>query len=498
MPNRIRFNIALKVNIAVSVLMVTTAFILGYNCITSQIRTVEEELKIRGQSLVKNLSYNCELGVLANDKDSLNNMLQGIIKEKDVIYAAILNDDEMVIAEAGIAGDTDSIYEFDSPVVTKVIPQSLGLEGMAIVPRGDLPEEIIGKARLQISLQNLYNTIRLIQTKTIFLTIALILLALIITVVLTRLIIGPLFSLVEATHKVANGDLSYKVKMYSNDELGDLALSFNEMTENLKTAYGKLEKRTQELELTNKELKEAQYKLVQSSKMAAIGQLGAGVAHELNNPLGGILGYAQYTLQKVKKPDFTQDDFKTCKTYLEYIERESLRCKTIVENLLKFSRGPKKEMEDVDFNRVISETMPLTGHDLRSHRIEIVEEYDDNLPVIKGNFNKLQQVIVNMMINAKHAMPDGGKLFLRTKTKKEGDKDKGVIVEIEDTGKGISAENLSKLFEPFFTTKQESKGTGLGLSVSYEIIQDHGGEITVNSEVNKGTKFTITLPIKND
>jgi len=288
------------------------------------------------------------------------------------------------------------------------------------------------------------------------------------------------------------------VKLHSNDEIGDLTLSFNEMTENLKTAYEKLEKRTQELELTNKELKDTQYKLVQSSKMAAIGQLGAGVAHELNNPLGGILGYAQYTLQKVRKPGFTQDDFKTCQTYIEYIERESLRCKTIVENLLKFSRGPKKEMEDVDLNQVIKDTMPLTGHELRSHRIEIIENYDPELPKIKGNFNKLQQVIVNMMINAGHAIPEGGKLYMTTKTKKsEGGAALAAVVTIEDTGHGISPENMKKLFEPFFTTKIDSKGTGLGLAVSYEIIQEHGGEVGVESQVGKGTKFTLTIPLKN-
>jgi signal transduction histidine kinase len=267
------------------------------------------------------------------------------------------------------------------------------------------------------------------------------------------------------------------------------------MTDKLRATYEKLEKRTQELELTNKELKDAQFRLVQSTKMAAIGQLGAGVAHELNNPLAGILGYAQYTLQKVKKPEFSPEDFRACQTYLEYIEREALRSKTIVENLLKFSRGPKGEMEDVDLNKVIRDTMPLTGHGLRTRKINIIENYDPDLPAVRGNFNKLQQVMVNMIINAEQAMPEDGQLKLSTKTKKDSSgKPNAVIVEMEDTGCGIPPEHLSRLFEPFFTTKQDAKGTGLGLTVSYEIIQEHRGEIEVQSQVGKGTKFTITIP----
>jgi two-component system NtrC family sensor kinase len=155
-------------------------------------------------------------------------------------------------------------------------------------------------------------------------------------------------------------------------------------------------------------------------------------------------------------------------------------------------------MEDVDLNQVIKDTMPLTGHELRSHRIEIIENYDPELPKIKGNFNKLQQVIVNMMINAGHAIPEGGKLYMTTKTKKsEGGAALAAVVTIEDTGHGISPENMKKLFEPFFTTKIDSKGTGLGLAVSYEIIQEHGGEVGVESQVGKGTKFTLTIPLKN-
>lgn len=500
MFKKTRLSIALKINAAILALICLTVLVLSRVFINAQVNTVKAELKSRGVTLTNNLAYNSELGVLAKDADSLYKLLKVLTFEKDVVYGSISDSNGNIISETGSRHKTDdtSIDVFTSQIKTKVIPESLGKEGVAIFFQQDLPEEVIGEAYVELSLDNLYKTIVDIRHKTLLLTVILIVLAFILTLFVTRLIIGPLLGLVEATKRVSSGELDYKVKVYSNDEIGDLALSFNEMTENLKNTYEKLEKRTKELEVVNKNLQEAQYQLVQSTKMAAIGQLGAGVAHELNNPLGGVLGYAQYVMQKVRKPGFTADDFSTCTTYLGHIEREALRCKTIVENLLKFSRGPKKEMEDVEINRVIKETMPLTSHGLRSHKINIVESYSPDLPVVNGNFNKLQQVMVNMIINAEQAMPEGGQLTIATRAKRgEGNKPSAVIIEMEDTGCGIAPENISRLFEPFFTTKQNSKGTGLGLTVSYEIIQEHGGDISVDSQVNRGTKFTITIPSKN-
>lgn len=495
MAKGFRFSITLKANLATLILVSLTAVIFSRVFINSQINMVQDELKSRGEVLARNLAYNSELGVLANDKDNLDKLLMGLAKEKDVAYVSIADSQGNILAETGRREGKGSVYSFSNPVKTKVIPESLGPEGLAIAPAENLPEQTIGAVNLDISLEGLYRTIQGIRQKTALLTLVLIVIGFILTLLATRIIIGPLLGLAEATRKVSAGDLTSQIEKYSNDEIGDLALSFNEMTKNLKATYEKLEKRTKELEEANKELKEAQYKLVQTTKMAAIGQLGAGVAHELNNPLGGVLGYAQFTLQKVRKPGFTPEDFSTCQTYLEYIEREALRCKTIVENLLKFSRGPKKDLEDVDLNKVIKDTMSLTGYELRKNKINIIENYDPALPLIKGNFNKLQQVVVNLMLNAGQAMPDGGQLTMITKTKTDADKKPvAVILEVGDTGCGIAPEHLPRMFEPFFTTKQSAKGTGLGLAVSYEIIQEHRGEIEVKSEVNKGTKFIITLP----
>ncbi len=531
MPKFFKFNISLKFIIYISLLYVFTSIIFSLFFINSEINIVKKELYARAESLVKNLAYNSELGVIANDKEQLDNLINGLFPEKTkqqdkaediakITYAAIYDDQGKLLSEIGKSiaeasidvvdatlilkrymfrgmkngKETSQIFTF--PIITEVIPTISGPEGVGFTQQKDLPKKTIGIARLDISLENLYDNILSIKREVSIITLLVLLISIVLTVIIVGVNIGPLRYLVEGTNRVSKGDLTYQVKVKSNDEIGELANSFNEMTKNLKIAYGRLEARSQELEKINKELKDIQYKLVQSSKMAAIGQLGAGVAHELNNPLGGILGYAQYTLHKIRRQNFSPEDFKSCQGYIECIEKEGLRCKTIVENLLKFSRGPKREFEKIDFNRVIKETMPLTGHELKTHKIRIIENYDNNLAFINGNFNKLQQVIVNLMLNAKQAMPEGGELKITTDNVKD---QIGNItharVEVADTGCGIKEENLNHLFEPFFTTKQESKGTGLGLAVSYDIIQEHAGDIDVKTKVGEGTTFTIKIPV---
>ena len=240
-----------------------------------------------------------------------------------------------------------------------------------------------------------------------------------------------------------------------------------------------------------KELKDAQSQLFQSAKMSAVGQLGAGVAHELNNPMGGILGYSQFILEKLKKPEFGPEDFKSCSRYIESIERESERCKKIVENLLKFSRRPVSvKPEPLDIGKAIEETLSITSHQLKIKNIKITTDIKPDLFKVTGVTNQLQQIFTNLILNAQQAMPEGGELKITAENISPGQ----VKMEFTDTGCGIPEEVLSRIFEPFFTTKEVGKGTGLGLSVVYQIIQDHKGTIDVNSQAGKGTTFTIVLP----
>lgn len=313
---------------------------------------------------------------------------------------------------------------------------------------------------------------------------------LIILFFITSTIIDPLRGMVFATNKIAQGDLNHKVEIKYRDEIGKLARSFNQMTENLKKAnekliqWGKtLEKRVEE---RTKELREMQDSLIQSEKLASLGKMAAGVAHEINNPLTSILINTHLMLEKVEEKHAFYEN-------LSLIADETSRCTNIVKGLLEFSRQelPQKAFSDV--NDIINRTLNLLKNQVSFYNISIIKELGLNLPQIELDKNKIEQVFWNLMFNASEAMPDGGKLTIISKFSQNK---KYIEVIFMDTGVGIPKENINKLYDPFFTTK--SSGTGLGLAVSYGIIKQHLGKIEVESEQGKGSTFTVSLPLSKN
>jgi signal transduction histidine kinase len=221
---------------------------------------------------------------------------------------------------------------------------------------------------------------------------------------------------------------------------------------------------------------------VQREKLSSIGLLAAGVAHEVNTPLAGISSYTQMLLQQI-----TEADPK--RKLLEKIHTQTLRASGIVNNLLNFSRTGDTQFRDVDINRVLDDTLQLLEPQLRSSKLEIVRHYGEELPAAYGNASKLQQVFMNLALNARDAMPAGGRLTITTRVV-----DTSLVVDFRDTGIGIAPEHIARIYDPFFTTKEVGQGTGLGLALSYGIIQEHGGRIFVESRPNEGAHFTIKLP----
>ena len=258
----------------------------------------------------------------------------------------------------------------------------------------------------------------------------------------------------------------------------------------------------QDLEQSLVKLKETQTQIVQAGKMAAVGQLAAGVAHELNNPIVGILGYAQFALEKMRKknPDeVRKQDFDKYTTYLGYIESESQRCKDIINNLLNFSRANTVEMTTLDVGEVLEKTFSFTERQLNMHNVKLERRLDVELPHVRGNQTQLQQVFTNIIINARKAMPEGGRLIVETGLRGvTDDPDARIEVCLTDTGCGIPGDVQSKVFDPFFTTRRVGEGTGLGLSLSHGIIRNHGGELSVESTVGKGATFTVALPVHHE
>ena len=229
------------------------------------------------------------------------------------------------------------------------------------------------------------------------------------------------------------------------------------------------------------ELRETQEQLIQSAKLAAIGELASNIAHEINNPLTSIIGFAE-----LSKED---DDIESIRKSLDIIEKESLRARDIVKQLLGFARKKPLHLTEVNINAVVQEVVAFSSSQARMGKVKVTEEYSD-IPMTTGDVDQLKQVFLNIITNGIHAMPDGGDFAIRTFSHGEY-----ILVSFSDNGHGISSEVMNRIFEPFFSTKKE-QGTGLGLSISYRIIQDHGGRIDVESEPGKGTTFTVRLPQK--
>ena len=304
----------------------------------------------------------------------------------------------------------------------------------------------------------------------------------------TTRIVQPLHEMVVATREIAKGDLSHKVEVNSRDEIGTLADSFNRMTEDLRQANEKLMDwgRTLErkVEERTQELRQVQSHLIQSEKLASIGKLAAGIAHEINNPLGGVLIYSHLLLEDTPPSHPHHENLKK-------IVKETTRCKDIVKGILDFARPKEPHRTQTDIHDLLDRCLAFTEQQALFQNIRVERAYAPDLPWIIADGGQLQQVFMNIIFNAAEAMAGNGLLTLRTSLDPNGDK---VSIKITDTGHGIKDEDKKRLFEPFFTTKDVGQGTGLGLAICYGIIQKHGGTIDVGSEVGRGTTFTIRLP----
>ena len=275
----------------------------------------------------------------------------------------------------------------------------------------------------------------------------------------------PVQRLVEATQKLAGGDLSSRVDVQRRDELGRLADSFNEMT---------------------LRLAEQQQQLYQSDKLASLGRLAAGVAHEINNPLTGVLTYSSFLLKRTRDPETKED--------LETIVRETKRCRQIVKGLLDFSRQVRPKKTSVNVADVIRRTLSIVSNRLSLGNIEVATDIPADLPQIEADPNQMLQVFINLVVNAADAIGRrGGKISIRARPGQSGDAKK-VAIEVADTGCGIAPQDVGKVFEPFYSTKAQD-GTGLGLAVVWGIVDKHGGRVDLDSDLDHGTKVTVYLPV---
>lgn len=312
---------------------------------------------------------------------------------------------------------------------------------------------------------------------------------------LWRMVNLPVRRLTEGTEEVMKGNLDYTIDVQTHDEIGSLTKSFNHMTKKLKQTQEELHQLNQTLEeriqKKTEELRRTQGNLIQVEKMVSLGMLAATVAHELNNPLEGILTYAKLIRKRLNNPTLTEEEKNKIMSELTMIADETGRCGNIVKSLLLFSRRKVGEFKENNIRGLIEQSLKFIDHHLKMNTITLQTEFEDQLAVVRCDAEQIQQALLALQINAVEAMPTGGNLKITAFNAPPGE----ITIKFIDTGTGIRDEDLPHIFEPFYTTKREGKGTGLGLAVVYGIIERHGGKISVDSTVNHGTTFTITLPV---
>jgi len=335
----------------------------------------------------------------------------------------------------------------------------------------DIDNRVVGILYVGI-IEEKYNIIkRNAVIYSVLLTGATALLALLLSVYLIRGIIVPINTLVTASIDIAQGKYDKKIEIVSRDEIGYLCKTFNKMIDAI-------------CERDEMLMEQTERKIVQSEKLASLGRLASGIAHEINNPLTGVLCFGTALRDDLKGSPYEED--------LNVIVNETLRCREIVRGILDFARETAIEKTTADINGIITDTIAILKNHVNFHNIKVTVDLGDGVPLVDLDVNQIKSVINNLAVNAADAMKDGGELTVSTEFNPDN---RQIMIAVADTGTGIKKEIIEKIFDPFFTTKKTGEGTGLGLAVTYGIVRRHNGNITVESEEGKGTVFRICLPV---
>ena len=517
-----RHSLIVKLTLATSLILIGFMVLLDYINVKNFKKVMLEYSISTADQMAEIINQSAYDAMLKNDKESLYKMIDRIGKGKSVDHIRLI-DREGRVAYSSIQAEIGTIIDESAEACvmchkggdpklfastmhrSRLFTDSKGNEMLGLtnaiynqptcaVASCHFHKEnhkVLGLLDIEISMANMRQKTDEYHVQFFVVTcIMLLLTGGSLTFLTQRLVNRPVQRLVRHTSLVSAGDLNSKVPASSGDELGELAKALNKMTENLKLAHEELTgwgySLEEKVEERTKEIKKIEVQLRRSEKLASLGKLVAGIAHEINNPLTGVLLYSSILtndsrLDQALKPD------------LERITSESQRCADIVSRLLEFSREAVPRKEAVSLNALLDKVISLVHNQPTFNEISIIRDYSGNMTDILVDPNQIQQVFVNLFINASHAMPSGGTLTIHTCM---SERDELACAEISDTGHGIDADNLNHIFDPFFTTKAD--GTGLGLSISYGIVENHGGKIEVKSILGEGTTFTIMLPIYDD
>jgi signal transduction histidine kinase len=438
-----------------------------------QVEILREDLIIHIQQVQSNVLRNKTRS--GGDVD----VLVAHVQEMDKVMDSCVGCHHTPELTQGLLGMRDMANDYKT-AISRLVTASANPAKIAALERRaqDLGQELItmtqgmafsANVRLQEKTQETMATIREVRTVLCGTLLLGFLLALVIAVILVKSFTGRLGKLHEAIERVSRGELQHRVDINDSpgSEFRELGEAFNAMTQSLHRS---------------------QRQLVQSAKLAAIGELATNIAYEVNNPLTGVLGYTGLLL---KSDDIPTDK----KEHLKTIEHETLRAREILKNLLDFARRRPPLLVKTDLCSLVQDTLEFINGQARPINVKIIAECPDGLPIVAVDPDEMKNVFVNLINNAFSAMPSGGTFTIRCRHDKDSAGKEVVAVEFIDTGVGIPEPQLDKIFDPFFTTRLEGEGTGLGLSISYMIVQNHGGRIEVESRVGEGSTFCVYLPV---
>ena len=520
-------SISAKLVILLVALMAVVFGFLGYLNIRLQRQQLEQSTLASAERVSDVIKNSASYYMLRNQRDGLYHTILDIANEPGIVRIRIFNKDGRISfssdtaeidtlvdkrAEAcyGCHSQTAPLTRLNRPDRFRTYRLASGQRVLGIInPIENSPEcsnaschvhpasmKVLGVLDTDLSLATADASIAAGTRRMLFYTLlAIAIISMLSAVFVWRVVNRPLKILGDGTERLAAGRLGYQLDVRSHDEIADLARSFNTMSRQLKDAREEITEWGQTLEqrVNQKtlELNRAHEQMLHVEKMASIGKLAAIVAHEINNPLAGILTYAkllkkQFAKEKDKKYD-------EAIASLDLIESESWRCGEIIKNLLSFARTSSMNHELSDLNAVISRCVQLVRHQLNLQNIQVQVELASDLPRVRCDPAQIEQVILALVMNAIAAMPDGGKLVLRIRRNESKPQ---VEIDVQDNGVGIPPELLSQMFEPFFTTKECGHGLGLGLAICRMIVERHQGHIDVESDREHGTLFTVALPLE--
>ena len=526
---RLKLNLTLKLAIAVVASFTAFVGLYSYLGLREHRRHSEDLVLISADRLTDLIQRSTRYQMLHNDRTALYQMINSIGSEPGMRRVRIFNEEGRISfsTDAGEVGSAvnkqmEACYachaqaapltRLDRPDRARIFREPGGERVLGIIrpienddacsnsachahPSG---RRILGVIDANLSLASVDSQLGEYGTHLLVLMGLAVLLASLLSVGFILVVVHrPVGALMAGIKKVAAGDLDQRLPVYSEDELGELASAFNKMTQDLAHAQSEITAWTHTLEdrveKKTQELERAYVGLVASEKMASLGKLAATVAHEINNPLFGILTYSRLALKELDKEKASDAESAQVRERLQVIERESRRCGEIVKNLLTFSRQTTPHKQPQDVTAIIRRTEALVRHQMELQGVELSENLAPDLPACLCDADQVQQVLLVLLVNAVEAMPRGGRLEVEATRDPASS---SILIRVTDTGPGIAPEVLPHIFEPFYTTKEDQLRTGLGLAVARNIAEQHGGSLTVISRPEAGAQFTLSLPIE--